>query len=317
MGTHTEIAWTDHTFNPWWGCARVSAGCQHCYAESFAKRTGHDVWGAGGDRRMLSDNNWNQPLRWNQAAEKAGVRQRVFCASMADVFEDHPAVVDSRLRLFDLIAETPWLDWQLLTKRPENVLQLIPTDWYTAPSASRAGTIWPTTMWPDNVWIGTTVENQAAADVRIPILLQLPAPVRFLSCEPLLGPIDLGSWLHCGHTTGVTALRSRHRRPARYQCDQCGRECNAVQDPDGPIRGSISNWRYDVVRPYGIDWVIIGGESGPGFRAMNPDDAHQLFDQLDARIPVFFKQWGGIKPTSGGHVIREREVRQFPTVTAL
>jgi protein gp37 len=178
LGTTTAISWTDHTFNPWWGCSRVSPGCNHCYAETFAKRTGHDVWGKDGERRFFGDKHWAEPLKWNRQAEAEGRRHRTFCASMADVFEDRRDLDGERERLWALIAETPWLDWQLLTKRPENVAGMVPWGWGED--------------WPANVWLGTTVEDQRRADERIPHLLAVPAVVRFLSCEPLLEPVWLG-----------------------------------------------------------------------------------------------------------------------------
>jgi protein gp37 len=180
---NSKIEWTTHTFNPWWGCQRVSPGCEHCYAEALAKRFGHQVWGPAKttQRRAMSRNYWNQPRRWDEQARKAGRRARVFCASMADVFEDHPQLDDWRADLFDLIRLTPHLDWLLLTKRPENILTMIPTAW-------RHGA-------PANVWYGTSCEDQRRADERIPELLKVPAVVRFLSCEPLLGPVTLRRWV--------------------------------------------------------------------------------------------------------------------------
>lgn len=240
MGEHTEIAWTDATFNPWWGCQRVSPGCEHCYAEAFAKRTGHAVWGPTAGRRFFGDSHWAEPLKWNAAAEKAGARSRVFCASMADVFEKIRDVDlggrlwDERTRLFSLIQSTPWLDWQLLTKRPQNVMDLVPDTWH------RRG-------FPSNVWIGTTVEDQLRADERIPMLMKIPARTRFLSCEPLLGHVVL-------------------RAPGCIPLD--GRGC-------------------------GIDWVIIGGESGGGARMFDLDWARSLIRQCTViRVPVFVKQMG-------------------------
>jgi len=184
MGSETGIAWTDHTFNPWWGCTKVSAGCTNCYADTFAKRTGHDIWGPGKPRRTFGAKHWAEPLKWNATAEKAGVRAKVFCASMADVF-DAEAPAGELDRLWSLIRATPWLDWQLLTKRPERIAASLPADW---------GNGYP------NVWLGTSVEDQRAAEARIPVLAAVPAHVRFLSCEPLLGPLDLsGDWcLHDG-----------------------------------------------------------------------------------------------------------------------
>jgi protein gp37 len=187
---NSKIEWTHHTFNPWWGCQRVSAGCQHCYAETLAHRYNYRVWGPAKttERRQMSANYWKQPYKWNKAAAEAGERHRVFCASMADVFEDHPQVSEWRADLMRLIDDTPHLDWLLLTKRPQNVMPFLRD---TLNEAS----------FPPNVWIGTSVEDQAAADERIPHLLSIPARVRFLSCEPLLGPVDLSEWLRFGELT--------------------------------------------------------------------------------------------------------------------
>ena len=121
MGANSKIEWTTHTFNPWWGCTKVSEACKHCYAEAWAKRVGQNVWGPKPERRLLSDNHWRQPLKWNRDAANAAERPRVFCASMADVFEDRDELIEHRDRLFDLIEATPKLDWLVLTKRPQNV----------------------------------------------------------------------------------------------------------------------------------------------------------------------------------------------------
>jgi protein gp37 len=179
MGKATKIEWTDHTFNPWWGCERVSPACKHCYAETWAHRLGLDLWSKNSARRPMSDAYWRQPLSWNKAASDARRQMRVFCASMSDVFEDRAELDLIRLRLWDLIYRTPHLDWLLLTKRPENITRLTP---------------W-TSRWPRNIWLGATVENQRWAEKRIPHLLQHPAAVLFLSCEPLLGPVNLSPWL--------------------------------------------------------------------------------------------------------------------------
>lgn len=180
MGKDTSIEWTHHTFNPWWGCVRVSAACDHCYAETWAKRLGADVWGPKTERRFFGDAHWKEPLKWNADAVAQGVRKRVFCASMADVFENRVDLVPHRLRLLDLIAKTPQLDWLLLTKRIHLVKKQLPKGY----------------VFPSNVWLGTTVENQAEADKRIRHLLEFATPgVRFLSCEPLLGPLDLRRFL--------------------------------------------------------------------------------------------------------------------------
>lgn len=179
MAKDSKIEWTHHTFNPWWGCAKVSPACRNCYAEAWAKRVGNAVWGQQASRRFFSDAHWKEPLRWNREAAAVGKRRRVFCASMADVFERRADLHPWRERLWQLISETASLDWLLLTKRPQNIVKMVPWN----------------RDWPANVWIGCTAENQIWADRRIPALLDLPARVRFLSCEPLLGPIDLEPYL--------------------------------------------------------------------------------------------------------------------------
>lgn len=180
MGKDTSIEWTHHTFNPWWGCVRVSAACDHCYAETWAKRLGEDVWGPKSERRFFGDAHWKEPLKWNADAVAQGVRKRVFCASMADVFENRVDLIPHRLRLLELIAKTPQLDWLLLTKRIHLVKKQLPKGY----------------EFPANVWLGTTVENQAEADKRVRHLLEFATPgVRFLSCEPLLGLLDLRRFL--------------------------------------------------------------------------------------------------------------------------
>src|SRR5256885_1960194 len=173
MGEKTGIAWTDSTFNPWFGCVKVSPACHHCYAETFTKRIGLKVWGQNSDRKFFSEKHWNEPLRWNRKAAAAGPRHRVFCASMADVFEDRQDLLAERERLWHLIDTTPHLDWLLLTKRPEHIARML-----TGP------------MRP-NIWLGTTVEDQHWADIRLSELVRVPAVVHFVSYEPALGPLDL------------------------------------------------------------------------------------------------------------------------------
>jgi protein gp37 len=140
---------------------------------------GKNLWGASAPRRFFSDKHWSEPLIWNDEARSEGERKRVFCASMADVFERRSDLTEHREKLWRLIENTPWLDWLLLTKRPQNVETMVP---------------WKT-QWPENVWLGATIENQTWAEKRLPILLKHPAKVRFLSCEPLLGPLDLTPWI--------------------------------------------------------------------------------------------------------------------------
>ncbi|MEM7533112.1 MAG: phage Gp37/Gp68 family protein [Chloroflexota bacterium] len=210
MGQKTSIEWTNHTFNPWWGCMKVSQGCKHCYAESWAKRYGHDIWGIEKNRRTFSRQHWSQPKRWHNSAIKNNERKRVFCASMADVFEDNPYVDSEREKLWQVIDDTEMLDWLLLTKRPQNMTSFVP---------------W-TSKWPNNVWAMTSVEDQEQADERIPLLLDVPAKIRGLSVEPLLGPLDLQPWLNNLHWVivgGESGGGSRPMHPdwVRSLRDQC------------------------------------------------------------------------------------------------
>lgn len=198
MGENTAIEWTDHSFNPWTGCQAVSPACDHCYAEAQAKRSPKTFggWGPHAERKRTSAAYWRQPLTWNRKAEKEGRRFRVFCASMADVFDN--AVPEAwRCDLWDMIAETPHLDWLLLTKRPSNIAGMLPQRSHGALMG------WGPVGYA-NVWLGTTVENQAEADRRIPHLLAVPAAVHFLSCEPLLCPVAIREhWLIRHHPGGA------------------------------------------------------------------------------------------------------------------
>lgn len=221
MGQNSKIQWCHHTFNPWIGCQKVSAECEHCYAEGetfvrIQRSRGRELWGnrLRSERHVTSDANWRKPIAWNRAAEQVGERHRVFCASLADVFEARDNLDEPRARLFALIEATPALDWLLLTKRPENVMEMVPSSWRTG--------------FPPQVWLGTSCGTQAAADERIPHLLRTPAAVRFLSCEPLLGPVDL-------------------TRPAPGEVDAAF------------AAGFGASYAPSLLD--GIHWVIIGGES--------------------------------------------------------
>ncbi len=260
MAEHTKIEWTDHTFNPWEGCQRVGPGCDNCYAETRNARFGGGQavnWGPGAPRRRTSVANWNLPRRWNAQAEafqaQHGRRQRVFCASLADVFDN---AVDPQWRadLFTLIHQTPNLDWLLLTKRIGNVVPMMAELVHDKDQDLP----WLDLMPLPNVWIGATIVNQAEADRDIPKLLAVPARVRFLSMEPLLGQVSF---------EGLFA------------------------NPSNPADGTNA---LDA-----LDWVIVGGESGPGARPMHPDWARSLRDQCEAVGTTFlFKQWGEWRPIS-------------------
>lgn len=251
----TKIEWTatvlpdgttlpGYTFNPWWGCIKVSSECSNCYAETFANRYGFKIWGPEKttQRRFFGDKHWNQPVKWDYEAKKSGIRRKVFCASMADVFEDNDSIEEARLRLFNLIAFTPNLDWLLLTKRPENILKFIPKGMQVKP--------------PANLWLGTSVGAKESM-WRISELKKARnlAAVLFLSCEPLI------------------------------------EEINLLED----IRE-------------GIDWVIVGGESGPRKREFKPEWARFIKNDCEvAGVSFFMKQWDKIK-----EVPQDLMVRSFP-----
>jgi protein gp37 len=277
MGENSKIEWCDHSWNPWIGCSKVSPGCANCYAEAFDHRFGGGHWGPGAPRRRTSEANWRKPLAWNRKAAELGTRPRVFCASLADVF-DPEVPREWRSDLLALINKCPHLDWLLLTKRPELVNPLLgeASNGTYAPiprSVERTG-CWNLAEHAPNIWLGTTIENQEQADKRIPQLLAIPAARRFLSCEPLLGPVDL---------TDTLFMCGRHNEPF-------GSHCN----PDCPSA---------------LNWVIVGGESGAKARPMALGWAKDIVADCDmASVPVFVKQMGD-NPTN-------REGEPCPHITA-
>lgn len=213
MAENSGIPWTHHTLNPWVGCTKVSPACDHCYAEVWDARFAGDTrhWGPRAPRRRTKTAHLSKVRKWAEAAAAAGERHRVFCASLADVFDNHASILPEwRENLWALIRGTPELDWLLLTKRPQNVTAMLPDDW---------GPGYP------NVWIGTSVENQIEADRRIPILARIPAAVRFLSMEPLLEAVDLNrhpvmDWIIVGGESG-TKFRPMDAAWARNVRDYC------------------------------------------------------------------------------------------------
>lgn len=276
MAENSKIEWTDHTFNPWIGCSKVSDGCKYCYAEEMMdKRFGKVKWGTQGTRVRTSRAYWGQPIKWNRDAVKKGVRYRVFCASLADVFEDkpdQPEMNDWRADLMFLIQDTPNLDWLLLTKRPENIMPMFNKSWTSMGGAC-------IDKLPDNVWIGTSVENQEQADKRIPKLLGIPAKVRFLSMEPLLEKVDISCYIGI-HKCPDCGVYEQDQGFATTHCATCGHEIDASYEP-----------------PY-VDWVIVGGESGNKARRFDLSWAYSIVNQCQAAsIPVFVKQFGE-NPTS-------------------
>ena len=227
------------------GCAKVSPGCAHCYAEALVtNRMGLTVWGKDGTRKETSEKYWREPIKWNAAAEDAGTPELVFCGSLCDVMEDHPIANLVRPRLFELIKKTPWLTWQLLTKRPENFERFLPAGWYDLP-------------WP-NVWLGTSIENPEFL-WRADVLRKIPAFSHFISAEPLLASI---------------------------------------------IEIDLSN----------IQWLIVGGESGKGYRPMAPGWAVELRDKCKGNgVPFFYKQSAAIKPGSND-LLEGKEYKEFPFI---
>jgi protein gp37 len=324
---NSAIEWTDHTFNPWWGCTKVSPGCANCYAEGISNRFRRAEWGPGKPRVRTSEATWKEPLKWNRDAPEFATcpcgfsgaipfessrcpkcqdsrpvyrRPRVFCASMAD-WLDSEVPAQWLLDLLELIHSTPHLDWQLLTKRPENWVRRIvfaingmwsgmtepDTDFYHWLMDWRTGT-----RAPHNVWIGTSAEDQIRYDERIGFLLDIPARVHFLSCEPLLEPINI---------TANFALTGQARR----------RDLTLTPRGSGPK----------------IDWVICGGESGPGARRIPYGAAQSLLDQCESnKVPFFFKQWGAftsecrvairIGKKAAGRKLAGSFWNQFPEVAA-
>lgn len=216
MAEQSKIEWCDATFNPWWGCEKVSPACAHCYADTLSKRyaAGKQLWGAGHEFRFFGDKHWQEPLKWARLLpSKLGRRPRVFCASMADVFEERPELHEPRARLFHLIDETPELDWLILTKRPEFM-----RDWLNANIASRAERDGEALRWKTwaqrpfpNVWLGVSIEN-ARFTWRADVLREIPAAVRFISAEPLLGSLFAPASI-CGRCLAVeTELGTRRER---------------------------------------------------------------------------------------------------------
>lgn len=268
MGATTGISWTHATFNPWWGCSAVSPACDHCYAEAQAARFG-TLWGVDAPRREFGDRHWNEPRRWNARAARSGEVLRVFTASMADVF-DKNAPAGARERLWALIRETPSLTWLVLTKRIGNAVRMLPPDW---------GGGYP------NVQLGITAANQEELIGDTPKILQTPARRRFLSLEPLLGPVD-------------TVLLPR---PGVSWDVLTGEYCD---DPAG-VRKTTAV----------IDWVIVGGESGRGARPMDLQWARAIRDRCrTAGTAFFFKQIGGERDKLGKleDLPADLRVRQFP-----
>lgn len=293
MAENSKIEWTDHTFNPWEGCTKVSPGCAHCYAEARNNRFGGGNWGKGKPRRRTSAANWKQPLKWDRESHiNRGLvdfpdrphRRRVFCASLADWLDDEVPPI-WRFNLFELIWRTQNLDWLLLTKRPENWRKAM-KDARNAATVDFNDVTDRIDAWLSgesipfrNIQVGTSVEDQPRADQRISELLKIPALVRFLSVEPMLGPIQ------------------------------------------------FANSFWSVPGTERVHWAIFGGESGPGARPCHADWIREGVRQCrNAGIKPFVKQLGAhaclgvddsqiIRDKKGGDMSEWPEdlrVREFP-----
>lgn len=267
----TKIEWTGtplsdgtllpgYTFNPWWGCTKLSAGCIHCYSEASCKRWGYDVFGADKPRRFFGEKHWNEPLRWNRKAEKEGIRRKVFTGSMCDVLEDRGDLDEWRARLWDLVRKTEFLDWLILTKRIENTHRLM----------GRLLSDWPT-----HARMGVTAENQERADHQIITLLGLDVP-NFVSVEPMLSSIDF----------------------------------QGIIMPDGDSLGD-EFFAQSVGR--GIEWFIVGGESGSNARSFPIEAAVDLIRQCrKGSVPVFVKQMGTVWARERGYRGKGDDDRYWP-----
>lgn len=316
----------------------MHAGCTHCYAERGSKRNPaiRGVWGDHGTRVVAAEAMWREPLKWNKAAEAAGERRRVFCASLADVFEDwkgrigdskgnvlfagncltrpwrdvgnpdtdRPITLDDvRARLFALIDATPWLDWQLVTKRPENVRRMWPARshgsieavaaYWKAMAGSgldpKGDVVIDEDAYRPNVWIGTSISDQETADKYVPELLKLRdlTPVLFLSIEPLLGRVDLSRWTDpvqcelCGPTPATTWIDVGDNAQERF--------CNACHEHYPDAASTITG--CDRL----LDWVVVGGESGPKARPCEVANIRSIVEQcLATNVPPFVKQLGAL-----------------------
>ncbi|WKV08178.1 phage Gp37/Gp68 family protein [Thermoanaerobacterium thermosaccharolyticum] len=268
----TKIEWTDTVWNPVTGCTPISEGCQNCYANRIANRLkGRCGYPADEPFKVtLHPERLNEPLQWRKP-------QRIFVCSMGDLFHEdvHPYDI---MRIFNVMAKAKHHTFLVLTKRPERMLEVykrlrpgntIPGPYFSITGKGEGWAGYPPTL-PDNIWLGVTAENQQRADERIPILLQIPAAVHFVSVEPMLGPVKIDHYFP----------EYDYRPTYKYW------QAAFPEQGNKPI----------LVCP-GIDWVICGGESGLGARPMHPDWARDLRDQCQkARIPFFFKSWGEYKP---------------------
>lgn len=305
MGDKTGIEWTDATWNPVTGCTKISPGCVHCYAEAVDHRFDHDKMGKlpwafpasrGGRGVTLHPERLEQPLRWKKP-------RRIFVNSMSDLF--HEDVPDEGIaEIFQIMADCPQHTFQVLTKRPHRMRRFLDENEGLGTVARFTGYSYPL----PNVWLGVSVESQYWADRRIPLLLQTPAALRFLSVEPLLGPVDLLKVMEPDEYAWdiVHSIIWDDPEPPQF-IEECDVECDWVNfgndlvlNPEWLETERWALWRAKLeMLKQSINWVIVGGESGPKARPMHPDWARSIRDQCQmAGVPFFFKQWGEWTPNN-------------------
>jgi len=267
MGDKSKIEWCDATWNPVTGCTKVSRGCKNCYAEGVANR----FWG---DRKFTDiqchEDRLDQPLRWKKP-------RRIFVNSMSDLF--HPDVPDKFIgAVWSKMLEAPQHTFVVLTKRPARMADIVAR---LVAECEKKGLRKAT-----NIWLGVSVETQKEADIRIPLLLQTPAAVRFVSCEPLLGPVDLSPWVKPRSFDDLIQLDKWNRKEANESKEVFGLNEKTIDVDGKPYTGRF-------LEPEKLDWVIVGGESGPHARPMHPDWVRLIRNQcVAAGTSFFFKQWG-------------------------
>lgn len=287
MGEITTIGWTDHTWNPWIGCAKVSPGCKHCYAEHetyarVSRGRGLELWGADAARHITTSTQ-NNPRTWADKARAAGVRRRVFCLSLGDFFEDRPELRAPRAAAYRTMVLTgASLDYLVLTKRPENAGRLLRQAHADGLPDTDGGPVWR-----DNIVLGATAEDQACLDERLPHLLAAGAKRTFLSCEPLLAPLDLTRALfRCGAANDGECSKAWCPQLRDGEPRRSGRHC-PIDDWDAAEEGET---------PARVNWVIVGGESerkAGTARVFDLAWARSIVKQCKAAdVPVFVKQMG-------------------------
>lgn len=300
MSADTNIEWCHATANWWAGCNKVSPACDNCYAERMAGRLWGTQWGRGQPRTQFAGTEATLKAL-DRKAMRLGKPLSVFHNSLSDFF-DKEVPVQWRISALRAMVDTPHLVHLLLTKRIGNAREMLETA-FRAIHAQREG--WANNV-PPNIWIGATIVNQEEADRDIPKLLTVPAAKRFLSMEPLLGPVNLGAWIDPWNMCGYCGESFDYEQDRADLCPECGQTGCMCTGFGSELRNDFddADGRLEVPDDGpGIDWVIVGGESGPNARPMYPDWARSLRDQcVAAGVPYLFKQWGEWRPATDGEL---------------